>query len=1070
MLRIIDAMLTRLPIVAAPWHDARVQIRGAALALALVCMPATAHSAPESKPLVEMQREADRARDRGQLDLALELWQKIGAQLGGAPALDRMLAAGEGSQILLEAGQVASARTWSDTELDVIMNNLGTRSIEYGFALLHRAEIERRAGEYGEALRRLDAARDTLVAAGQAAPVRATILRARILLDLGDLVAAEREAVAAMDVARAHEIDRPLDLAAAAAALGRVHLEAGAYASARALLQLAVDYERAVFHRAHPRVCEHLVALAEAQIALGLAGAADQNVRTALMGHRLAWPQDGLPIAEVAATLGHLFTTASDPDLARDDLSYALDLLGKTVAPRHRLRARVSLRLAELELDEGNLDAARSHLAEAAGKRIASDPLRVRWLVLQARAHRLGGEADAAAKDLAATIASLDSLAAASRVDVLDEHAEILAARGQADAAAQARSAAVATARKVFGDDHARVAELLRAEARLHIAAGRVPEATRLLGEAEAIHERVLAQRLSWGSERHKRSFVRSLAAETDDIVELALGKRDANAMELAASTILRRKGRVLDALTDDLDVLRRRASEPDRQLLARMQRLRARVASDRLQGPGELEYPRWLDALAENEATLGSLEATVSRRTTEFQRLHYRVDAKNVAAALPDGGLLLEYYRYRTASGEARYAVFAIADDGTIDAVDLGPASAIEGNAAALRAALSRSDGAYEAPARKGWAQLLQPVAARFAKAKTIFVSPDSSLNLVPFAALVDERGAFFLDGHASSYVSSGRDLLAMREHKPPRTGAVLFADPEFGRHRSAGPTEAPLSAAEFPALPGTAREADALAKILVEPKVFTRADATEARLREVAGPSILHLATHGFFLGAPQPGAADTRGIVWVPPERAPARVDVDDPLLRSGLALSGANVHVASENDGVITASELLSLDLHGTQLVVLSACETGVGELEAGEGVYGLRRSLVVAGTATQVMSLWKVDDKATEGLMVAFYERLLRGKLGRAASMREAQLAVRRDRPHPYYWAGFIVSGNPTPMPADARGGPPEIDGEGCRCRTSDPIDAAPWWMLVIFTVRRRSSRTRRSSSRTPART
>jgi hypothetical protein len=126
--------------------------------------------------------------------------------------------------------------------------------------------------------------------------------------------------------------------------------------------------------------------------------------------------------------------------------------------------------------------------------------------------------------------------------------------------------------------------------------------------------------------------------------------------------------------------------------------------------------------------------------------------------------------------------------------------------------------------------------------------------------------------------------------------------------------------------------------------------------------------------------------------------------------------------------------------------------------------------VVAGTATQVMSLWKVDDKATEGLMVAFYERLLRGKLGRAASMREAQLAVRRDRPHPYYWAGFIVSGNPTPMPADARGGPPEIDGEGCRCRTSDPIDAAPWWMLVIFTVRRRSSRTRRSSSRTPART
>ena len=1063
-------MLTRLPIVADPWHDARVRIRGVVLALALVCTPTKASSAPASKPVVELQREADRARDRGQLDLALELWQRIGEQLGGAPAVDRMIAASEGSQILLEAGQLVSARAWSDGELDIIADAVGTRSVEYGFAQLHRAEIERRSGDYGEALRRLEGAIEALRAGGQAVPLTATVLRARILLDLGDLTAAEREAVAAMDVARTHEIDRPLDLAAAAAVLGRVHLEAGAYASARSLLQLAVDYERAVFHRAHPRVCEHLVALAEAQIALGLAGAADQNVRTALMGRRLAWPQDGLPIAEVAATLGHLYASTGDPDLAREDLSYALELLGKTVGPRHRLRAKVSSRLAELELREGNLAAARSHLADAAGKRIASDPLRVRLLVLQARAHRLGGEPDAAAKDLAPTVASIDSLAAASRADVLDEHAEILAARGQVDAAVEARSAAVATARKVFGDDHARVAELLRAEARLHIAAGRLADATRLLGEAEAIHERVLAERLQWGSERHKRSFVRSLAGETDDIVQLALANRDATARELAASTILRRKGRVLDALTDDLDVLRRRASEPDRQLLARMQRLRARVASDRLQGPGELAYARWLDALAEDEATLGALEATVSRRTTEFQRLHYRVDAKNVAAALPDDGVLLEYYRYRSASGEARYAVFAIADDGSIDAVDLGPASAIDDNAAALRAALSRSDGAYEAPARKGWRQLLQPVASRFASARAIFVSPDSSLNLVPFAALVDERGAFFLDGHASSYVSSGRDLLSMREHKPPRTGAVLFADPEFGQHRSAGATAAPLTEAEFPALPGTAREADALAKILVEPKVFTRADATEARLREVAGPSILHLATHGFFLGAPKADAADTRGIVWVPPERAPARVEVDDPLLRSGLALSGANNHVASDNDGVITASELLSLDLHGTQLVVLSACETGVGELEAGEGVYGLRRSLVVAGTATQVMSLWKVDDDATEGLMVAFYERLLRGKLGRAASMREAQLAVRRDRPHPYYWAGFIVSGNPTPMPADARGGPPPIEGEGCRCRTSSSFDTAPWWLLVIFTVRRRAgSRRPPSNSRTPAR-
>jgi len=157
------------------------------------------------------------------------------------------------------------------------------------------------------------------------------------------------------------------------------------------------------------------------------------------------------------------------------------------------------------------------------------------------------------------------------------------------------------------------------------------------------------------------------------------------------------------------------------------------------------------------------------------------------------------------------------------------------------------------------------------------------------------------------------------------------------------------------------------------------------------------LHIATHGFFL----PDQKKIEG-----------KAEREDPLLRSGLALSGANGRKSGKDDGVLTALEVTGEDLRGTQLVVLSACETGLGEVKNGDGVYGLRRALVVSGVRTQVMSLWKVDDQATEGLMKAYYARLLSGE-GRGEAMRQVQLAMMAESSTaaPYYWASFLVSGD-----------------------------------------------------------
>ncbi len=172
----------------------------------------------------------------------------------------------------------------------------------------------------------------------------------------------------------------------------------------------------------------------------------------------------------------------------------------------------------------------------------------------------------------------------------------------------------------------------------------------------------------------------------------------------------------------------------------------------------------------------------------------------------------------------------------------------------------------------------------------------------------------------------------------------------------------------------------------------------ATELRLKAVRAPLYLHIGTHGFFLSenATEQSTAESRELGLV--ESSPAVRE--NPLLRSGLILAGVQQGRSGTGEaGVLTALEAAGLDLWGTQLVMLSACETGLGEVRQGEGVYGLRRALVLAGAKTQVMSLWKVSDAATAALMGEFYWRLGRGE-GRMAALRAARLGLLRGKIRP----------------------------------------------------------------------
>ena len=197
----------------------------------------------------------------------------------------------------------------------------------------------------------------------------------------------------------------------------------------------------------------------------------------------------------------------------------------------------------------------------------------------------------------------------------------------------------------------------------------------------------------------------------------------------------------------------------------------------------------------------------------------------------------------------------------------------------------------------------------------------------------------------------------------------------------------------------------------------LFTGSQATENVIKQLQAPKILHIATHGFFLqNVPQVAPTDFGTTLQGTRNAQPNIRPAENPLLRAGLALAGANPRKSGNEDGILTALEAAGLNLSGTKLVVLSACKTGLGDVQNGEGVYGLRRAFAIAGAESQLMSLWAVNDYRTNQLMVNYYQRL-KNNVGRSDALRQTQLKMlqKPESQHPYYWAAFIPSGDWMPM-------------------------------------------------------
>jgi len=555
---------------------------------------------------------------------------------------------------------------------------------------------------------------------------------------------------------------------------------------------------------------------------------------------------------------------------------------------------------------------------------------------------------------------------------------------------------AVAVREKTLGPQHPDTAQALVLLAAFHESTGDFHSALTLFQRALPAEDAVLAHTIAVGDETQKLAFVEQ--AQGHYLAALSLIQQqfpaDPDAVRFGLESVLRRKGIVLDVESRTQEGIAKHLDGATLNAWRRLTQERNELTTLLLRGPNGKSADEYKGAIQTLQQSIQRAESALAARSALIadEVAQRRATVPLVTQHLPQDSALVEFVRIRdwdrqrlTWSATSRYLAFVLTADGQVTLVDLGDASVIDAKIASTLSAINDSH-AFDDPHAYGAKTdgvlrelhqlLMQPLAAAIGARPRLIVSPDGEINKVPFEALRTPANRYLVEERTLSHVTSGRDLLRTKTGIAPTMTLLLVANPAFddksaaaegGRRRETRPGGLRRN---FGALPGTAQEAEAIQPLVTGTKrVLLGPAATEAAVRETKSPQVLHLATHGFFIPDQNETPVDPLGR----PGRGLVRGEATDPLRRSGIALAGANnAYIDTCDEGILCAKEVEDMDLYGTDLVVLSACETALGEIKIGEGVYGLRRAFVLAGARNLVMSLWPVDDEVTRDLMERFY--------------------------------------------------------------------------------------------------
>jgi tetratricopeptide (TPR) repeat protein len=826
---------------------------------------------------------------------------------------------------------------------------------------------------------------------------------------IGDYAKAEPLIQEALQIRQTISSPEHLDTASSLTDLGVVYEKMGEYGKAEPLLQEALRIYRKVRGAEHPDTAHKLVDLAKLYQAMGEYAKAEPLYQQVLrIRQKVLGPED----FETAATLtdlGELYFTMGDYAKAEPLFQEALRIRQKVLGPEHTNTAASLGDLAVLYAAMGEYAKAEPLLQEA---------LRIRQKVL-------GSEHPFTAvslNNLAALYKNMGQYAKAeplleealrikqkvlgpehpSTAISLNNLAGLYAAMREYAKAEPLYQEALRIRQKVLGPEHPDIAISLINLALLEFDLGRIDEATALARQASAAQLTILSKIFSFTSEEQRLAYL-------DIFSSYSLFPFLKGTETDLATAVLRYKGVVLDSIVEDRLLAEASQGSEERKLLEQLNLDKSQLGQLLLQPAPKLsaETKQRIEAL---EGEVEKIESELAQHVAGIGRARNAlgVSLEQVQATIPEDGALIEYLYHPHYLGkdqwEKRYGAIVLFRKGAPLWIPLGRANDIEHLVRRYGTLVrgSPEEGELSANLQALYEALWAPIGQALpSQTKRIIISPDGQLNFISFATLLTKDEKFLAEKYDVQYVASGRDLL--RQVKPSiARQVVLFANPDFDLASTAMLAKADNRSADagsirgsekrdvedwgFGSLEGTQKEGDELTKKFAgwgwTPTEFTAKEATKEVMLKIHSPYILHLATHGFF-AKEDPAATQTESESPLNDRQGVTKSKFfKNPMHRSGLALASAQTTIKAwkhdevppvENDGILTAEDVSTLDLQGTWLVTLSACDTGSGEARAGEGVMGLRRGFVEAGTQNLLMTLWPINDEVTVQIMSDFYE-------------------------------------------------------------------------------------------------
>jgi len=886
------------------------------------------------------------------------------------------------------------------------------------YPYVRQLQSEERLEEAIPLMRRVLELAEVELGAGDLQVANGKTLLGQFLFDVGRHAEAEPLFLEAL-ATRRDQLEAPHpDIERAMSSLGWSTMYLGDYVASLEWFEASLAMKRERLGERHPDLLEALSLVAESHKGLGGIHEAFDVASERISIADEHFGPNSVPAATARVSLSHVMSAQRDYPAAVDILERTLPILRAHLGDAHPDVQEASMAHVAALANAGRLEEAGPLLREWVDRaRAANEPYGLAIALKNLGAHYLldGRAADAVAlfeEALAIRRARLppDHPAIALSLDALGR---ALVELGELDRAQAMVTEALEIRKARLGPLHRDVAATLIPLIEIAGKRGDL-HAGRALGEEALRIDRLHLDLQGQLEDRSALEFAKHTRRGLDNWVSVHRRPEDT---ERVWNTLMVFKGAATRRVRE-----RRQLATPEAMALQeRLAELRRDIASSVFgqEAPDKAELAGWLDQKSETERALARHGALWGE-----DRAREADGIAGLCAALEDGDAVVDFYRREgTREGLNVYRVFTTVAPGcTLNRLLLKDAAGIEEAIAEWRDLLADPSAPTTRVNRRGMrvrSALWEPIVATLDGAERLFVIPDGRTAILPFAALPEPDGSYLIERWPVAYLQSALDL-ARPASEWLGTGIQLVGDVDFATATAdASVSEvatraAPCIDGDFEALPGTLAEVDLIAdhwtrgRFRKEPLTRHRgAAATEETVGAgMQGSRVVHLATHGFF-------ATDACR------ERLASGAVHLNPMLLSGVALAGGSSRSGDGGwDGIMTAEEVSSLDLRGTQLVVLSACETGLGEVQSGEGVLGLRRALSAAGAEAMVMSLWAVPDQATARLMDTFYGQYLKRRraLSPPDALQVAQLALLEENRETYgearpgTWAAFSAVG------------------------------------------------------------